>query len=56
MLNYTNIPASKKAFIFELDNVLYPEKDYLLQVYYLFASFLEYTEAFPPAADLTEFF
>lgn len=33
-----------EAFIFELDDVLYPEKDYLLQVYYLFAQFMEYTE------------
>jgi len=33
-----------EAFIFELDDVLYPEKDYLLQVYYLFAQFIEYTE------------
>jgi hypothetical protein len=24
---------NKKAFIFGLDNVLYPEKDYLLQVF-----------------------
>jgi phosphoglycolate phosphatase-like HAD superfamily hydrolase len=41
---YSEIDQRKQAFIFELDNVLYPEKDYLLQVYYLFASFLEYTE------------
>ncbi|WP_316749908.1 HAD hydrolase-like protein [Pedobacter gandavensis] len=34
----------KKAFVFELDNVIYPEKDYLLQVYYLFAQFIEYGE------------
>src|SRR5258708_24613618 len=34
----------KPGFIFELDDVLYPEKDYLYQVYYLFASLLEYTE------------
>jgi len=27
-----------------LDDVLYPEKDYLFQVYYIFASLLEYTE------------
>jgi FMN phosphatase YigB (HAD superfamily) len=33
-----------EAFIFDLDNVLYPERDYLLQVYYLFAQFMEYTE------------
>ena len=43
-MNYIDIDKRKKAFIFELDNVLYPEKDYLFQVYYLFASLLEYTE------------
>lgn len=35
---------NKQAFVFELDEVLYPEKDYLLQVYYLFAQFIEYGE------------
>lgn len=35
---------NKQAVIFELDNVLFPEKDYLLQVYYLFAQFIEYAE------------
>ena len=35
---------NKKAFILGLDNVLYPENDYLLQVYYLFAEFIEYSE------------
>ncbi len=35
---------NKKAVIFGLDNVLYPEKDYLLQVYYLFSEFMSYTE------------
>ena len=43
-MKYGDIDKRKKAFIFELDNVLYPEKDYLLQVYYLFAAFLEYKE------------
>ena len=43
-MKYSDIDKRKTAFIFELDNVLYPEKDYLYQVYYLFASFLEYTE------------
>lgn len=33
-----------QAFVFELDHVLYPEKDYWLQVYYLFAQFIEYSE------------
>ncbi|RZL18015.1 MAG: HAD family hydrolase [Pedobacter sp.] len=32
------------SFIFEFDDVLYPEKDYFLQVYYLFAQFIEYAE------------
>jgi phosphoglycolate phosphatase-like HAD superfamily hydrolase len=43
-MNYKDIDKRKGAFIFELDNVLYPEKDYLYQVYYLFANLLEYTE------------
>jgi len=55
MLTYTELDSTKEAFVFELDNVLYPERDYLLQVYYLFANFLEYTETVPPAADLIAF-
>jgi len=43
-MNYADIDKRKKAFIFELDDVIYPEKDYLYQVYYLFASLLEYSE------------
>jgi len=34
----------KQIVIFELDDVLFPKKDYLLQVYYLFAQFIEYAE------------
>jgi hypothetical protein len=44
----------KQAFIFELDNVIYPEKDYLLQVYYLFAQFMEYCEQLN-AADVLHY-
>lgn len=43
-MKYSDIDKRKTAFIFELDNVLYPEKDYLFQVYYLFAGLLEYIE------------
>jgi FMN phosphatase YigB (HAD superfamily) len=43
-MKYSDLDRRKKAFIFELDNVLYPEKDYLYQVYYLFAGLMEYTE------------
>lgn len=43
-MKYADIDSRKTAFIFELDDVLYPEKDYLYQVYYLFANMLEYVE------------
>jgi len=43
-MKYTDLDPRKQAFVFELDNVIYPEKDYLFQVYYLFASAIEYTE------------
>ncbi|TWI96694.1 HAD superfamily hydrolase (TIGR01509 family) [Mucilaginibacter frigoritolerans] len=43
LMTYSDIDSRKNAFIFELDNVLYPEKDYIFQVYYLFAGLLEYT-------------
>ena len=41
---FEKLIADNQAFIFELDDVLYPKKDYLLQVYYLFAQFIEYGE------------
>jgi FMN phosphatase YigB (HAD superfamily) len=56
MLTYKDLNPSTKAFVFSLDNVLYPEGDYLLQVYYLFSNFIEFTEGFPNASDLTDFF
>lgn len=43
-----------EAFVFELDDVLYPVKDFHLQVYYLFASFMEYTEQLN-ANDMLQF-
>ena len=45
-MKYSDLDRKKSAFVFELDNVIYPEKDYIFQVYYLFASLLEYTELF----------
>jgi FMN phosphatase YigB (HAD superfamily) len=44
MIKYSDVDPRIQGFIFELDNVLFPEKEYLYQVYYLFAGFLEYTE------------
>ena len=54
MIKYSDIDTRKEAFIFELDDLLYPEKDYLFQVYYLFGSFLEYTELIDQK-DVTSF-
>ncbi|MGB3066456.1 HAD family hydrolase [Sphingobacterium thalpophilum] len=48
-------PKEKKVYVFELDDVIFPKKDYLLQVYYLFANFIEFTETFPPQGELVEF-
>ncbi|SMO49289.1 HAD family hydrolase [Solitalea koreensis] len=35
--------SNKKAFVFDLDNTIFPAKDYDFQVYYLFGQFMEYT-------------
>lgn len=43
-MKYKDIDKRKTAFILELDDVLYPAKDYIYQVYYLFANMLEYVE------------
>lgn len=43
-MKYKDVDKRKSAFILELDNVLYPEKDFLYQVYYLFANMLEYVD------------
>lgn len=53
-MTVTEYLKEKEFFIFELDNVIYPEKDYLLQVYYLFAQFIEYGEQLN-AADVLNF-
>ena len=54
-MTYSELNPEKKAYIFELDNVLFPVRDYDLQVYYLFANFLEFQETYPPADDLISF-
>lgn len=53
-MKFENYIKGQDAFIFELDQVLYPEKDFLLQVYYLFAQFIEYSEQ-QPATELVQF-
>jgi len=46
-MGHTDYIKDNEAFVFELDDVLYPAKDYWLQVYYLFAQFIEYGEQIP---------
>lgn len=43
-----------QSFVFNLDDVVYPERDFLLQVYYLFAQFMEYTAQLP-ATEILDF-
>ncbi|MEJ7780250.1 MAG: HAD hydrolase-like protein [Daejeonella sp.] len=56
MLEYKDLDPRKKAYVFEMDDVLFPESDYLLQVYYLFANFIEFSEGTPPSKDLIDLF
>lgn len=44
MENADELLQGKKAIFIGLDDVLYPEKDYDLQVFYLFTQFVELTE------------
>lgn len=43
-----------KAYIFDLDNTLYPEKDYLYQIYYLIGHYLHKQEKLD-AKEVTEY-
>ena len=55
MPSYQDFDDNLNAFIFEIDDVLLPQKDYDLQVYYLFTNFLEYLEPQYTASHLLEF-
>ena len=55
MLTYNHLDPEKKVFVFELDDVIFPKQDYLLQVYYLFANSLEHVEQSPSSNELTDF-
>ncbi len=43
---YQQYLSTKKAFVFDLDNTIYPEKDYLYQIYYMIGQFIEYQETY----------
>ena len=42
-MSFEKYLANQKAIIITLDDALFPKKDYLLQVYYLFAEFMAYS-------------
>lgn len=54
-LKYSDFDDQINAFVFELNDVLFPVKDYDLQVYYLFANFLEYLKPQFNAAEIIKF-
>lgn len=56
MENYSvnDLAMDKQVYVFELDDVLFPRKDYILQVYYLFANFYEFTEGTVKSADMVQ--
>lgn len=43
-MNNKAFSFDKSVYVFEIDDVLFPKRDYVLQIYYLFANFVEYTE------------
>ena len=45
----------KSLYLFEVDDVLYPHRDFILQIYYLFGQFVELTESRPIGSMVTEF-
>ncbi|MFZ4863857.1 HAD family hydrolase [Sphingobacterium sp. Mn56C] len=47
-----SLDKTGKLYVFGLDDVLFPRKDFILQVYYLFASFYEFTEQSVTAKDM----
>ncbi|GGH05618.1 HAD family hydrolase [Sphingobacterium alkalisoli] len=49
------IPLDKKVYLLEVDDVLFPKSDYDLQVYYLFANFMEFQTGSLSASDLVGF-
>jgi len=54
-MNWKEIPLTKKIYLFELDDVLYAKQDYLLQIYYLFAQFVDFSESTDIATDLVKY-
>lgn len=54
-MNIKEINLYKEVYLFEIDDILIERADYILQVYYLFGSFYEFTEGSPSANDIAQF-
>lgn len=54
-MKINQLGTDKELYLFDLDNVLFPRRDYMVQVYYLFASFYEFTEGTVLANDMARF-
>ena len=50
-----SITYDKEMYLFDLDNIIFPKRDYLVQVYYLFGSFYEFTEGKATANEIAQF-
>ena len=50
-----NIQLDKSVYLFETDDVLISREEYILQVYYLFGTFYEFTEGTATANDIAQF-
>ncbi len=54
-MKLSELALDRSLYLFELDDVLFSKREYLLQVYYLFGSFYEFTEGTVKASEMAEF-
>lgn len=54
-MDLAKLKLDKDLYLFELDDVLFPRRDYIIQVYYLFSSFYEFTEGTVEANTMAQF-
>ncbi|MFD2552958.1 HAD family hydrolase [Sphingobacterium tabacisoli] len=54
-MKLSELSLDKSLYLFELDDVLFSKREYLLQVYYLFGSFYEFTEGSVKASEMAGF-
>ncbi len=50
-----DVTLDRSVYLLEIDDLLFPKRDYLLQVYYLFANFVEFTEGRELSKSMVDF-